>query len=216
MAGFIIPLESQRLLTLELMASSCDSVVVCLLVLCGVLAFVAEGQQLTGTWYELADLTSCKRVPNEPPCNISRANFVSDYSSKQYYKLLEKIYRSVRDISRLDSRAQCKHAYEQFLCAQYFPVCKKGQDPRYPNLIISRRIKHDRAIASKCSKVISSCNKFVSDKFVGDQYFLCDHVDNYPPDGWELDRCVKYDEESRCRPSRELVSSIFQYCNSKN
>lgn len=179
------------------------------LVLLGVLFCKTQGESLTGKWYELGDLKTCKRVPNEPPCNISRSKFVSDYASRQYYKLMEKIYRLVRDVSRLDSRAQCTHAYADFLCAQYFPECKKGQDPRYPNLDISRRIKHDRNIAAKCSKVIASCNSFVGEKFVGERYFLCDHVSNYPPDGWELNRCVKYDEESRCRSSQEMVSNCF-------
>lgn len=185
--------------------ASVKGFVVSLLVLFGVLVLSTQGQQLTGTWYELADLKTCKRIPNEPPCNISRSKFVSDYSSRQYYKLMEKIYRLVRDIARLDSRPQCTRAYEQFLCAQYFPECKKGQDPRYPNLEISRRIKHNRSISALCSKVIASCNSFVGKKFVGERYFLCDHVDNYPPDGWELDRCVKYDEESRCRSSLQKV-----------
>lgn len=176
------------------------------LALCGVsVCFRMAEAQLTGTWYELGDLTSCKRVPNEPPCNISRSTFVPDYASRQYYKLMEKIYRLVRDVARMDSRAQCIHAYEQFLCAQYFPQCKKGQDPRYPNLEISRRIKHDQSIGAKCSNVIAKCNNFVGAKFVGQQYFLCDFVANYPPHGWELNRCVKYDEESRCRSSQELV-----------
>lgn len=187
--------------------ASCKGFVVYVLAFFGLLACfrVIQGQELSGTWYELGDLKSCKRVPNEPPCNITRAKFVSDYSSKQYYKLMEKIYRLVRDIARLDSRAQCIHAYEDFLCAQYFPECEKGQDPRYPNLEISRRIKFTPTISAKCSKVIASCNSFVGAKFVGDKYFLCDFVEKYPPDGWELNRCVKYDEESRCRPSQALV-----------
>lgn len=195
--------------------ASVKGFVVYLLVLIGVLVCTTLGQQLTGTWYELGDLKSCKRVPNEPPCNITRSKFVSDYASRQYYKLMEKIYRLVRDISRLDSRPQCIQAYEQFLCAQYFPECKKGQDPRYPNLEISRRIKHDPTIASRCSKVIASCNSFVGEKFVGEKYFLCDHVDNYPPDGWELGRCVKYDEESRCRSSQNEVSFISTKMNQR-
>lgn len=188
--------------------ASCKGFVIYLSALFGLLACfrMIQGQELSGTWYELGDLTSCKRVPNEPPCNITRAKFVSDYSSRQYYKLMEKIYRLVRDIARLDSRPQCIHAYENFLCAQYFPECEKGQDPRYPNLEISRRIKFTPTISAKCSKVIASCNSFVAAKFVGDKYFLCDFVEKYPPDGWELNRCVKYDEESRCRPSQELVS----------
>lgn len=165
------------------------------------LVFVAcvTGQALTGVVYELSDLKSCKRVPNLPPCSITRANYVPDYASKQFLKLMEKIYRLARDVSRLDSRPQCKKAYEQFLCAQYFPKCRKGQDPRYPNLNINRRIIHDPDISKKCSNVIASCNELVSKKFVGDRYFLCDHVDNYPREGWEIGRCVTYDEESRCR-----------------
>lgn len=164
-----------------------------------------EAQDPGSTWYVLGNLTKCSRVPNEPPCNISRDHFVSDYSSRQYFKLMEKIYRMVRDVARLDSRRQCTQAYEKFLCSQYFPRCRKGQDPRYPNLVINRRIVHDRNIATQCSQIIGSCNEAVGSRLIGDRYFLCDFL-NYPPEGWEINRCVKYDEENRCQPQKSMVS----------
>lgn len=181
--------------------------------LCAVLAvsvlYTVEAQTLEGKLYLLGNLTTCSRVPNEPPCNIPRSYFVSDYNSRQYYKLMEKIYRMVRDVARLDSRKQCTSAYEQFLCAQYFPRCRKAQDPRYENLDMSRRIIHDSQIATKCSKVIGACNSAVGARFIGDRYYLCDFL-NYPPEGWELNRCVKYDEENRCQPQKNMVSWVSQ------
>lgn len=169
-----------------------------------VVVYTVKAQDLTGTWYVLGNLTKCSRVPNESPCNITRNHFVSDYSSRQYYKLMEKIYRLVRDIARLDSRPQCTRAYEAFLCAQYFPSCKKGQDPRYPNLKISRRIVHDEHIRAKCSRVIGACNSAVGAKFIGERYFLCDFL-NYPRHGWEINRCVRYDEENRCISQKQKL-----------
>lgn len=180
--------------------------ILCAVVVVVVLLQEGRAEQLEyGPWYVLGNLTKCSRVPNEPPCNIPRSHFVTDYASLQYYKLMEKIYRMVRDIARLDSRPQCTHAYEAFLCDQFFPRCQKGQDPRYPNLDINRRIIHKSDIQAKCDRVISTCNDAVGSRFIGDRYYLCDFL-NYPPDGWELNRCVKYDEENRCQPQQHRVS----------
>ena len=156
--------------------------------------------------YVLSKLNECKRVPFEPPCNISFDYFVPDYASQRYEIMLETIYRKSKDIMRLDSRPQCVNAYREYLCAQLFPRCKKSQSQRYTSLKMERWIIHDPDIQRKCWKIFSSCNSRVASRFMSSDFFLCDHL-TYPPLGWETDRCVPYDLDKRC--NRKYGKVIF-------
>ena len=147
--------------------------------------------------YILSKLNQCARVPEEPPCNISFNYFVPDYASKRYEIMMETIYRKSKDIMRLDSRPQCINAYKAYLCAQLFPRCSKRQNPRFENLQMQRWVVHDPDIKLKCWKIFAECNSRVTSRFMSEDFFLCDHL-TYTPLGWETDRCVPYDLDTRC------------------
>lgn len=147
--------------------------------------------------YILSKLNQCTRVPDEPPCNISFNHFVPDYASQRYEIMMETIYRKSKDIMRLDSRPQCVNTYKDYLCAQLFPRCSKHQNPRFENLEMQRWVVHDPDIKMKCWKIFAACNSRVANRFMSSDYFLCDHL-TYTPLGWESDRCVPYDLDTRC------------------
>lgn len=173
-----------------------------------ILAILAILARVDSTYYILGDLNKCTRVPNEPPCSISFDHFVPDYASRRYQILMEIIYRKARDVSRLDSRAQCVNAYKAFLCSQFFPKCSKYQNPRYYNLEMQRWVVHDPAIRTKCLKIFASCNERVAQRFISSDYFICDYL-MYTPDGWESNRCAPYDEDIRCPVKYGKVSVVL-------
>ncbi len=151
--------------------------------------------------YVISELNQCTRVPEEPPCNVSFNHFVPDYASQRYEIMMETIYRKSKDIMRLDSRPQCVNAYKAFLCAQLFPRCSKHQNRNFQNLQMQRWVIHDPDIKMKCWKIFAACNSRVASRFMSSDYFLCDHLP-YTSLGWEADRCVPYDLDSRCDDSK--------------
>jgi hypothetical protein len=159
--------------------------------------------------YILSKLNQCTRVPEESPCNISFSHFVPDYASKRYEIMMETIYRKSKDILRLDSRPQCVNAYKAYLCAQLFPRCSKRQNPNFQNFEMQRWVVHDPDIKMKCWKIFAECNSRVTRRFMSEDFFLCDHL-TYTPLGWETDRCVQYDLDTRCDDIHKNAT-VFYY-----